>query len=153
MQALGDCACEQELRRRARLQDDKGMLTASGDKTVNLWDTETAKLRLRFKGHHGSVRAVCTSARCPNTFVSGARDGAIMAWDMRSSEHVAAADGESVLRPVCAIQAGCRPAATAGALTTQEGRLLRHPPRVQEVHRTAAKTPKRRSAGNRVRPC
>lgn len=47
------------------------MVTASGDKTLAIWDTRNAKLIQSCRGHNGSVRAVCASRRSAGIFASG----------------------------------------------------------------------------------
>ena len=51
------------------------MLTASGDQTVALWDTAHADQLASFRGHSGSVKAVCPLPAAPAVFASGARRG------------------------------------------------------------------------------
>lgn len=65
--------------RRCPLQDDANMLTASGDQTVALWDTGHADQLASFRGHSGSVKAVCPLPAAPAIFASGAqgRGGAL----------------------------------------------------------------------------
>ena len=53
------------------LQDDTRILTASGDQTLAMWDTGRAGCLGVFKGHHGSVKCVCTKPACPDVFASG----------------------------------------------------------------------------------
>ncbi len=53
------------------LQDDTRILTASGDQTLAMWDTGRAGCLGMFKGHHGSVKCVCTKPACPDVFASG----------------------------------------------------------------------------------
>ncbi len=56
----------------AGAQDDKRMLTASGDQCVHLWDTGSARGLGQFRGHNGSVKSVCPHASHPAIFASGA---------------------------------------------------------------------------------
>ena len=53
------------------LQDDKRILTASGDQTLALWDTSHAACLGVFKGHNGSVKCVRPKPDCPDVFASG----------------------------------------------------------------------------------
>lgn len=53
------------------LQDDRRILTASGDQTLGLWDTSRAACLGVFKGHHGSVKCVRPKPDCPDVFASG----------------------------------------------------------------------------------
>ena len=52
-------------------QDDKRMLTASGDQCLHLWDTATARGLGQFRGHNGSVKSVCPHASHHAIFASG----------------------------------------------------------------------------------
>lgn len=66
---------------------DTQLLTASGDQSVKLWDAQTEQCIVSFRGHCGSVKSVaCHRDGAGNVFASGARDGAIMLWDVRTSE-------------------------------------------------------------------
>ncbi|WAR19019.1 DTLB-like protein, partial [Mya arenaria] len=59
------------------------LLTASGDQTVCLWDTNTENKLLTFKGHTSSVRSVKYRPRDSAVFASGSRDGHVRIWDAR----------------------------------------------------------------------
>ena len=48
------------------------MLTASGDQSVALWDTLSARRVSAFHGHAGSVKSVCPMPACHDVFASGA---------------------------------------------------------------------------------
>ena len=48
------------------------MLTASGDQSVALWDTLSARRVGAFHGHAGSVKSVCPMPACHDVFASGA---------------------------------------------------------------------------------
>ena len=59
------------------------IVTASGDQTCRVFDTE-AMMELRvFRHHRGSVKAVC--ARDAHVFASASRDGSVCLWDVRNS--------------------------------------------------------------------
>ncbi|KAK9846359.1 hypothetical protein WJX81_002384 [Elliptochloris bilobata] len=62
---------------------DTRMLTASGDQSIGLWDTLSARRISAFHGHAGSVKSVCLMPTCHDVFASGARDGAVLLWDAR----------------------------------------------------------------------
>ena len=55
-----------------RAQGDLRMLTASGDQSVALWDTLSARRVSAFHGHAGSVKSVCPMPACHDVFASGA---------------------------------------------------------------------------------
>jgi WD40 repeat protein len=52
-------------------------MTASGDKTVALFDTITARKVATFAGHRGSVKTCSPWDACPGVLASGARDGCV----------------------------------------------------------------------------
>ncbi|KAL0019055.1 hypothetical protein WJX79_000368 [Trebouxia sp. C0005] len=85
-------------------KDDTRILTASGDQTLAMWDTGRAGCLGVFKGHHGSVKCVCTKPACPDVFASGARDGALMVWDCREAARWDADRGVAVNSPVMVIE-------------------------------------------------
>lgn len=58
---------------RGALQDDTRMLTASGDQSVGVWDTQLARLISvggGSKGHGGSVKTVSYHPRQAHVFAS-----------------------------------------------------------------------------------
>ena len=46
-------------------------MTASGDKTLALWDTSSATCIGTCVGHFGSVKTVCAGSKSPNILASG----------------------------------------------------------------------------------
>lgn len=54
------------------MQGDTRMLTASGDQSLALWDTLSARRVSAFHGHGGSVKSVCPMPACHDVFASGA---------------------------------------------------------------------------------
>jgi len=67
--------------------------TASADRTVALWDAETAVRIRSYAGHSRIVNAVAAARGRGDVFASGADDGAARVWDARS-KRCAAAFGE-----------------------------------------------------------
>ena len=55
------------------MQGDTRMLTASGDQSLALWDTLSARRVSTFHGHGGSVKSVCPMPACHDVFASGAQ--------------------------------------------------------------------------------
>ncbi|KAI5067067.1 hypothetical protein GOP47_0017595 [Adiantum capillus-veneris] len=78
-------------------QDDRHMLTASGDQTVRLWDIEARAGLGVMKGHSGSVKSLCVHPSQPELYASGSRDGSVAIWDVRSSSSHHAANERSFL--------------------------------------------------------
>lgn len=67
------------------LQDDTRLVTASGDKTVAMFDTIVSARVAVFRGHRGSVKSIRPWAACPGVLASGARDGCVQVQRFRNS--------------------------------------------------------------------
>ena len=65
-----------------RPNEHKQVLTASGDRSIVVWDLENEKAVQRIDcGHNRSIKAV--DFYDSNVFVSGGRDGFLRLWDLR----------------------------------------------------------------------
>lgn len=64
-------------------REDLWMFTASGDMTVNLYDTSYARKLAVLSGHRASVKTVATSNTSEYVLASGGRDGKLCVWDVR----------------------------------------------------------------------
>lgn len=84
-----------------KMQDDRSILSGSGDYQCCLWDTEKSALIGTYNGHSGSVKAV--KFRDENIFASAGRDGHILIWDVRVASD-ANKFGMNVKRPVCELR-------------------------------------------------
>jgi len=76
------------MRHKTRLlsaQDDTRIVTASGDMTMALWDTNTAQRLATFAGHKASVKSVSPWPACHDVLASGGRDGRICLFDGRTA--------------------------------------------------------------------
>ncbi|ETO13216.1 WD-repeat protein [Reticulomyxa filosa] len=58
------------------------------DKTIRIWDIETAKELIIFKGHGDTVRSVKYSPCGTNTILSGSDDSSVRMWDIRSKKEI-----------------------------------------------------------------
>uniref|UniRef100_A0A0X3Q2Q5 Guanine nucleotide-binding protein subunit beta n=1 Tax=Schistocephalus solidus TaxID=70667 RepID=A0A0X3Q2Q5_SCHSO len=63
--------------------DENHLLSASGDKTIGLWDMETMKLIATYKGHTNDVNAVRHCKVDRNLVVSVSSDFTCRIWDLR----------------------------------------------------------------------
>lgn len=68
----------------AWLDDDRQLISASGDQTFRLWDVQTAQTLAVAKGHTGSIKSVAAREDEAHLVATGGRDGQIMLWDMRA---------------------------------------------------------------------
>ncbi|KAF0983983.1 hypothetical protein FDP41_007898 [Naegleria fowleri] len=64
--------------------DNNFFVSASGDKSVFLWDISTGEVKRRFKEHKGKVNCVKYSNN-NEVVISGSYDRTMKIWDMRSS--------------------------------------------------------------------
>ncbi|ETO02395.1 G-protein beta WD-40 repeats containing protein [Reticulomyxa filosa] len=63
--------------------------SGSHDETICIWDIETAKQIIVFKGHKGTLRRVkYGSNELLNTILSGSNDKSICLWDIRSGQQI-----------------------------------------------------------------
>lgn len=67
--------------------DNERLITASGDRTLRLWDAETGDYISTFGCHPGTVRTVRPFNQNPNLFVSGCRGGLVLIWDPRAKRN------------------------------------------------------------------
>ncbi|KAF5198407.1 Denticleless protein-like protein [Thalictrum thalictroides] len=64
-------------------KDDSQILTASGDQSIKVWDTERRECVGILTGHTGSVKSICPHPSNTDLLVSGSRDGSFALWDLR----------------------------------------------------------------------
>ncbi|ETO14158.1 WD-40 repeat protein [Reticulomyxa filosa] len=77
--------------------------SGSFDKTIRIWDIETAKQLILFKGHKYWVRSVrYGSNELLNTILSGSVDKSVRLWDIRSGQQIQMFNGHT--RIVCAVE-------------------------------------------------
>ncbi|ETO16095.1 WD-repeat protein [Reticulomyxa filosa] len=70
--------------------------SGSFDNTIILWDIETAKQLIVFKGHSKGVMNVKYGSNefgCANTILSGSNDESVRLWDVRSGEQIQVFNG------------------------------------------------------------
>jgi WD40 repeat protein len=81
--------------------DGKTAISASRDKTLKIWDTETGTEVRTLTGHTDSVHAV-DLAPDGNTAISASRDNTLKIWDLLSGKEIASFSGEGSFKG-CAI--------------------------------------------------
>ncbi|KAL0331933.1 UNVERIFIED_CONTAM: Denticleless proteinA [Sesamum calycinum] len=69
------------------IKDDELMLTASGDQSIKVWDTEQKKCIRALMGHTGSIKSISCHPTNQELVVSGSRDGSFAVWDTRCSRN------------------------------------------------------------------
>ncbi|ETO31964.1 WD-40 repeat-containing protein [Reticulomyxa filosa] len=75
--------------------------SGSGDKTIRIWDIETTKQLIVFKGHEGTVYSAKYGSNelgntgCSNTILSGSFDKSVRLWDIRSGQQIQAFIGHT----------------------------------------------------------
>ena len=80
--------------------NDPFVATASDDKTLRLWDAQTADALVEFRGHDNFVFC-CQFNPASNLLVSGSFDETVKLWDVRSGECVSTLPAHS--DPVTAV--------------------------------------------------
>ena len=71
------------------------LLTASGDGTCAVWDTERGVRKHSFRGHASDVMSVATHPSEPHIFASGSCDASVRIWDIRAGSCVRAFVGHA----------------------------------------------------------
>ncbi|KAL3813816.1 hypothetical protein ACJIZ3_015084 [Penstemon smallii] len=65
------------------IKEDTNILTASGDQSIKVWDTQEQKCVRALMGHTGSIKSISCHPTNQELVVSGSRDGAFALWDTR----------------------------------------------------------------------
>src|SRR5262245_36270824 len=73
--------------------DGNTLASASGDKTIKLWDVQTGKERATLQGHTGGVRSVAFSPDS-KTLASASEDDAVKLWDVEGMKGTATLRGQ-----------------------------------------------------------
>ncbi|KAI3713236.1 hypothetical protein L1987_71810 [Smallanthus sonchifolius] len=68
------------------IKDDTNLLTACGDHSIKVWDSQERKCILALTGHTGSVKSISAHPSNNDIIVSGSRDGSFALWDLRCSK-------------------------------------------------------------------
>lgn len=84
--------------------DDRQLVSASGDGTVILWDVARQTPKTTFQGHSSDVMSVAPTdgAEGGDVFISGGCDALALVWDARTGTCVQTHDGhESDINSIC----------------------------------------------------
>jgi WD40 repeat protein len=84
--------------------DDRQLVSASGDGTVILWDVARQTPKTTFQGHSSDVMSVVPTdgAEGGDVFISGGCDALALVWDARTGTCVQTHDGhESDINSIC----------------------------------------------------
>nr|XP_043608556.1 denticleless protein homolog A [Erigeron canadensis] len=65
------------------IKDDTNLLTACGDHSIKVWDSQEKKCIEVLTGHTGSVKSISGHPSNNDIIVSGSRDGSFALWDLR----------------------------------------------------------------------
>ncbi|KAL8248687.1 hypothetical protein R6Q59_005555 [Mikania micrantha] len=65
------------------IKDDTKLLTACGDHSIKVWDSQERTCLLALTGHTGSVKSISAHPSNNDIIVSGSRDGSFALWDLR----------------------------------------------------------------------
>lgn len=65
--------------------DDRTLAVASGDQRLTMVDVQTQTITSILSGHTGTVKDIKFDPSNPNLCTSGARDGMLAVWDLRTS--------------------------------------------------------------------
>ncbi|KAL3833130.1 hypothetical protein ACJIZ3_007866 [Penstemon smallii] len=68
------------------IKEDTYILTASGDQSIKIWDTQEQKCIRALMGHSGSIKSISCHPTNQELVVSGSRDGSFAVWDTRCSK-------------------------------------------------------------------
>ncbi|PNJ90241.1 SNRNP40 isoform 2 [Pongo abelii] len=66
--------------------DGSMLFSASTDKTVAVWDSETGERVKRLKGHTSFVNSCYPARRGPQLVCTGSDDGTVKVWDLRQNK-------------------------------------------------------------------
>ncbi|XP_027187449.1 uncharacterized protein [Cicer arietinum] len=76
------------------IKEDTQILTASGDKTVKVWDLQQKDCLGALRGHTDFVQSICSHPTNHDIIVSGSRDKSFRLWDLRCKSNAESGDGE-----------------------------------------------------------
>jgi WD40 repeat protein len=102
--------------------DSKTLASASGDKTVRLWDLATNKERATLQGHTESVMSVAFSPD-GKILASASRDKTVKFWDVATSKERATLKGTQAARSVAFSPDGRMLAVAGGSTDNEPGEL------------------------------
>ncbi|XP_077242745.1 transducin/WD40 repeat-like superfamily protein [Tasmannia lanceolata] len=86
------------------IKDDTRILTASGDQSIKVWDSEKQKCINAMADHKGSVKSLCSHPSNPDLIVSGSRDGSFALWDLRCTSSLKSISGATILKSTAIVK-------------------------------------------------
>lgn len=101
--------------------DGRSLATGCNDRLVRLWDVERREVQRRLRGHSGWVWCLEPYPDQESLLLSGATDGTVRCWDMRSPDSSALTHLLQVAEPT---SEGPHSGAVAGIALRPDGRAL-----------------------------
>ncbi|KAF2746047.1 WD40 repeat-like protein [Sporormia fimetaria CBS 119925] len=106
--------------------DNSRFVSTGGDKTVFLWDVQTAQTIKRWSGHAGRVNRGVFAGEGDSVVVSGSYDGTVKIWDTKSSNYkpiMSLDDAKDSITDLCIFDAEIISGSVDGRVRTYDLRM------------------------------